>query len=111
MADFGIKRNATQPALEATLKYDDGTAVDLTGASVTFSMKDRKGNVIATGSAAVQVPATAGKIKYSWIAADTKNAGDYKAEFEVDFGGGNILKAPSDPTKPFIEIRVSPDIV
>jgi hypothetical protein len=36
---FTIKQNDTKPDLQRTLKNADGTAIDLTGASVKFHMK------------------------------------------------------------------------
>ena len=109
MDTFSIKRNDTLPALQAILSDDNGP-VDLTGATVLFTMaaasEDDCGNSSSTqpvakfkkactvvGSQAVGSP-TRGMVRYEWGATDTDTAGYYVGEFEVNYGSsGQIGRA------------------
>ena len=51
---FFIKQNDTSPALQVTLKDASGTAIDLSGATVRFHMR-QIGNTTAKGDAAAIV--------------------------------------------------------
>lgn len=90
---FHIKRNDTYPPAEATLK-SNGTAVDLTGASVRFHMLGQDGTVVVDAAATIEVAAS-GEVSYAWQAADTDEAGIYKCEWEVTYSGGGIQTFPN----------------
>lgn len=94
MTTIYIKRDDTQPDIEATLQYDDGSAIDLSGATVKFIMASQSGTVKVNTTATV-VDAVAGKVKYQWQTGDTDTAGTYYAEFEVTFPGGKKLTVPN----------------
>jgi len=89
-----LKKNDTQPAIEAALEYEDGTPIDLTGASVRFIMAKTDGTVVVNANATI-VDATAGKVRYEWQQGDLSEEGRYNAEFEVTFPNGDVLTAPS----------------
>lgn len=94
MTNFEMVQNDTSPSIAATLKWSDGSAVNLTGATVKFTMK--KGNTIIVNEAAVTiVDAATGSVRYDWVAADTKQTGICKGEFEVTFSDGKICSFPS----------------
>ena len=97
MATFDIKRGSREPSLVATLKHANGTAVDLTGATVVLNMVPRTGGTAKVAAAAVTVlvPATGGRVQYDWAAADVDTAGVYHAEFKATLSGGKPLVAPS----------------
>lgn len=80
--DFSIKEGDTQPAIEATLLYDDAP-VDLTDAVVVFDMKHTFEDVSVRGMCTIQD--TDGKVAYIWDETDTNVPGTYEAEFLVDY--------------------------
>lgn len=103
---FLMKRGDTAPSLRATLRNPDGTAVDLTGATVRFLMRDRTSGTVRVGSAAI-VTAASGIVQYDWQSADTATAGTYDAEFEATFPGGKIETFPNNG---FFQVVLQGDI-
>lgn len=93
MATFQIKRNDTAPPIQATLTAD-GSAVDLTSATVDFHMMDSSG-AIKVDAAATLVTAASGIVKYVWQTGDTDQAGRFRAEWEVTFPDGTIRTFPN----------------
>jgi hypothetical protein len=86
--DFAIKVGDRRPALRITCNQGDGTALDLTGATVTFSMKTRGGGPVkVSAQACTVITAASGIVEYRWAAADTDTAGDYDAEFRISLPG------------------------
>lgn len=95
MADFSIPQDTLLPILTATLTYDDGTPIDLTGATVKFQMRLPGSSTLKVDSAAVVVgAATLGQVSYTWVAADTDTPGLYVAWFSAVFGL-STLHAPN----------------
>lgn len=79
------------------LRWDDGTAIDLTlASSVTFYMT-KDGNTIAdvSGSCTV-VSAADGRVKYTWQDGETDAVGMYKVEFLITYNDGSKVTVPSD---------------
>ena len=93
---FKIKKNDTKPVLAATLQYSDGTAVDLTGATISFNMGNTDFSTYTSG-ACVITGSTAGQCEYRWDGnIDTGSKGVYWGEFEVTWSAGSILTLPND---------------
>ena len=103
---FYIKRGDTSPSLQFALAP---ASVDLTGATVRFSMRDRSIGVVTVNRAdAVIVTATGSPmVRYDWTSSDTDKEGYYIAEFEVTYPGGAI---ETFPNVDFIRVQISEDI-
>lgn len=108
MPDFSIKRNDTEPPLKATLEDGDGDPVDVSGATVTFHMKEsRSGQTVVDKPATLVNDGEDGQVKYSWDGEDTEDAGEYDAEFEVEYGAGGVETFPNSG---FLTVEVDEDI-
>lgn len=83
-----MKKNDRLPALRAELTGADGTALDLTAATVVFRMTPYSGGArkIDDQSATI-VDAANGVVSYAWGASDTDTPGLFKGEFVVTIGG------------------------
>ena len=104
--DFEIKENDRSPSYQDTLTSGGG-AVDLTGASVKFLMRDREETEdIKVDASATIVDADTGVVRYDWAAGDTDTPGVYIAEWEVTLLG----KKSSYPGDRYLLIRVLPEI-
>jgi hypothetical protein len=90
MSTTYLKAGNLLPALEATLRDDDGDAVDLTAATgVRLHMRQAfppRGVVV--DAAASVVVAASGIVSYSWQAGDTDEIGTHYLEWEVTWAGG-----------------------
>lgn len=91
MATFNIKAGDTSPSILYTLS----PAVDITGATVVFSLRSEAGVVILNKVAATIVDAENGIVRYDW-AAGIAAPGDYEAEFQVTYADASIETYPND---------------
>lgn len=104
--EFYIKQNDTFPALRTTI-VRAGSAVDLTGASISFHMRDMYTKTLIIDDPATIVDAVNGVVEYEWVPADTAVAGLYEAEFEVTFANGKVMTFPHDS---YIIVNIVDDI-
>jgi hypothetical protein len=100
-------KNDLKPSVLATLKYSDGTIVNLTGCTAKFHMK--KGTTVkVNASATIVAPPTSGQVRYDWAGTDTTVTLDadgyvfYEAEFEITFADAKVM---TFPTKAEFEIK------
>jgi hypothetical protein len=111
MDPFYIKQNDTQPSISATLT-EDGVAVDITGATVTFVMRPRlcRHQVPAANpkveAAATVVDAATGQVRYDWAAGDLDTEGLFDGEFKVTLAGA----VTTYPSTGYIPINVVKDL-
>lgn len=80
--DFTLAKDARLPDLEVQL-LDGSTAVNLTGATLTFSMVTEAGVVKVSSAAAALSDAPNGKVKYEWAAADVDTEGTFFGQFTI----------------------------
>lgn len=95
--DFVMRKGDTAPILSATLKTDAGVVVDISGATVTFSMRSQaNGAMLVTAASATIVSGPAGTVAYAWAAPDVAVAGIMEAMFTVTFSNGKIETFPDN---------------
>jgi hypothetical protein len=93
---FYIKQNDTASFLTRDLKDAFGSPVNVTGATVVFSMREKPaGTVKVDAQAAVVVAAGTGRVRYEWTAANTNTANEYEGEFQVTYADGKIQSFPN----------------
>lgn len=102
-ADFYIKRGDRLPVLGRTLRFTDGTAIDLTGCTVRWKMMTKVGGVVKVDAVATVVSASGGRVEYAWQTADTEVAGDFIGEWRVVYPDGKVLTVP---TLNFVNVHV-----
>lgn len=103
MADFNIKAGDLLPAITAALRDPNGEPIDLTGATVTFRMRKRGATALTVDDAATVVgTATAGNVRYDWLAGNTDAHGLYDAEFRAELPGGR----ETFPNDRFISVKI-----
>ena len=100
---FYIKENDTASFLTRDLKDAFGAPVNVTGASVVFSMRVKPaGTLKVTRQTCAIVAAGTGRVRYEWVAADTDVADEYEGEFQVTYGNGKIQTFPNDGHIPVV---------
>lgn len=100
-----LKRNDTKDTISYPLKNNDGTIVNLTGATVRFVMGI--GNTLITNAPATIADAAGGIAEYTLTDADTLVAGNLQAEFEVTFSDGKVKTFPNDG---YISVKIKSNI-
>ncbi|NOU98473.1 BppU family phage baseplate upper protein [Paenibacillus planticolens] len=105
MASLNIKRHDTRTAIKATLKMPSGNAVDLTGATVKFTMT-KYGRALANREADV-LDAVNGTVAFIFLPEEVTETGTMKAEFEVTYPDGAIETFPNSG---YIAITIEADL-
>jgi hypothetical protein len=93
------KRHSQRPYLRMRAQTSDGVAFDFTGAvGVTFVMytKAAEPEEKVNASAAFVGDLSDGVIEYQWASSDVDTAGEFLAEFDVDYGEGEIMTLPEN---------------
>lgn len=87
------KRGDTGP-VTATLLDRAGTAVNLTGATVKFLLRNAAGGPLTIDREIdVDTPAS-GVVSIDRTTTDTATAGHFRGEFEVTYSGGDVETFP-----------------
>lgn len=104
-----VRKGDTRPRHRVQLTYNDGTAVDLTGATIRYLLRSISSTELTVDGTAsiVNSPGTDGICEYEWQTGDTAIAGLYDAEFEVTFGDGTIQ---TFPTRRPLRVRIVGDL-
>lgn len=96
-ADFYITSGDRLPEIQHTLTDASGSAVDLTGSTVVFALKNDAGTE-QTFNATLVTPSS-GIVKYSWAAGDvgtTLAVGYWYGRWRVTFSSGKVAEYPND---------------
>ena len=93
-ATFYLTQHDVAVVMNATLKNADGTAIDLTGATVTFhcGAEGNPDSAIVKAAASIVGSPVNGRVSYTWTAADTAEAGTYDAEFQLSYAAGTVIR-------------------
>ena len=98
-----LKQNDTADYIERTLRNAFGVPVNLTGATLVFSMRVKPGGAAKiSGAAATLVDAPAGRVRYSFTSSDSDTADEYEGEFQATFSNGDVQTFPNDGHIPII---------
>ena len=81
-------KGATHTPQRITWSHDDGTAEDLTGATLTGTITDSAGTTRAIAGALTLTTAASGIFTWTYSAADVATAGTYMVQFVAAFGDG-----------------------
>lgn len=102
VSNFHIKESDTSPELERQLIAQEGedTPVDVSGANkLGFQMRDPHTEELVVddkaGNNTAIVDGVKGVVKYVWQDTDTADAGDYEAEFIVEYSDGTVERYPN----------------
>jgi hypothetical protein len=96
MNRFYLKQGDTARSLSCVLEDNTGAAQDLTGATVTFSMREKETQAVKVDAlAATVVTAGTGLVRYDWAADDVDTPGTYEGEFRVTLSSGKQISFPS----------------
>jgi hypothetical protein len=106
-ADIIIRQNDTAPALTTFITDQNGSTLDLTGASVKFIMRSPTAIAPQVSATATITAPTAGQVQYNWLAADTAVPGLYQAVFRVTLASGGTYTYPNDG---YLDIWVEEDL-
>jgi hypothetical protein len=104
MLKFTIKRGDTSPALRFALLPEN---VSLTGATVRFQMRARRGSTVINRAAEILSVFEPAVVAHFWIPSDTDTPGRYEAEFRVIYLDG---RTETFPNLGFIEVFVTEDV-
>jgi len=111
LSDFDvhtIMQGDTSPDIDATLLDGAGTAIDVSGATVTFQMFSKAGVKLAEGVCTL-TDAANGRVAYAWTSGETDIAGVHRGVFVIDYSGGKQETVPNRlETKMLIEIDARP---
>jgi hypothetical protein len=100
---FYIKQNDTASFITRDLKDAFGAPVNVTGATVVFSMRVKPaGTVKVDAQGCTIVTAGTGRVRYEWTAANTNTADEYEGEFQVTYANGKIQTFPNDGHIPIV---------
>lgn len=96
VADFTLKANDTSPSLTDSLQYSNGSAVDLTGATLQFVMRSFSAltPVTLTGTTSI-TSAQNGNVAYTFSATDSGTSGMYMGSWVVTFPNTQRMTFPT----------------
>jgi hypothetical protein len=92
-----IKQNDTVADIVRDLVDAFASPVNVTGATIAFSMRPKPGGTVKVDAAAgTVVDGGLGRVKYNLTASNTDTADTFEAEFQVTYSDGAIQTFPND---------------
>ena len=104
---YFLKTGDRGRSIRYALLAPDGTAIDLTGATVRFLMRSRSTGVTVVAAVATVVAAPSGIVQYDWQIADVGSEDIFNGEFEVTYSDG---RKETFPNFDYIEIIIKGDL-
>ena len=95
--DLEIAETATLPKVTVQV-FDGDNVVNLTGATVTFTLRDTAGTAVVLDAAATLLDAANGIVEYQLATADVDTTGFFFAQFKITISG-NFYLVPNDSTQ------------
>lgn len=86
------------------LKWDDGTNIDLTGATVIFEMIPVESSIPDISDSALIISAIDGTVQYQWSVGETDTDGLYEIRWTITFSSGKDYTVPNGHNE-YIHIR------
>lgn len=90
MADLNLVVGATAPSVFGTLVTADGSAINLTDATVRFQMRLAIDRRFAVDAVATVVDAVTGRVRYDWQAGDLALAGEFVSRWRIQYQDGAV---------------------
>ena len=85
-----LARDDVGVEIDFTINDKDGTAIDISGLTITFKMSKERATTNKVSSSCTITDGASGECTYTFSSGDLDTYGDYIAELEVNFGGGVI---------------------
>lgn len=90
---LNIKRNDTREAIVGVLRNPSGSLVDLTDATVVFSMSKKRKLLVSREAEILDAPN--GSVRFSFVPGETSELGTMRAEFKVTYLDGTFERFPN----------------
>ena len=88
----------TSPNWEITVNDDTGAAVNITGATLTLTIRNTVNGQDTAGAGTWSITnGAAGQATYTWGANDSATAGNYLLIVKITLSGGGVLFADGVP--------------
>ena len=92
-----VKQHDTRPHLDVAIEDVEGYPINLTGASVTFSMRSAADQSTKVNAAAsIILNATRGEARHQWSSSMTDTVGVFEGEFSVIDFENRVQTFPSN---------------
>ena len=92
-----LKRHDTAVMPRAKFLDEDGAAVDLTGATVVYTLREwvsKRVKILRQTATVRDQVLYLGEVYYPWMPTDVNTAGDYEEEWEITYSGGSKESFP-----------------
>jgi hypothetical protein len=100
MANIALTQGNRLPVLMDVLTLD-GLPIDLTGCQVHLNYQNLRTGTTRSQSAIVDIPATAGAVRYEWTAIDTAEIGPCIGQWEITYPDGRAICIPASIEEAF----------